>query len=410
MAQIEKRGDRYKITVYLGRDMEGHRRYERTTYIPEATTPAEIAKEVRRYAAEFEEMAKNGGIKDGDKITVYDFAQRIWIPWMDFQRNKRLTRMSYENILKLHVYPVIGNMKLSSVSSLHIQSIVDQMHKKGLSISNMKNTVIAASSIFSCAMKKHVINDNPCDASRIDYPEVIKQKEKLHYFNVDQAQRFLDALGEGIDISYPEIIRKNGRIIPARVEHRTYDPQYQLYFYLAIFGGFRRGELLPLKWSDIDYKEQTITIQRAVRKINGELIIKPPKTAAGIRTIALPAVCFEKLKALQASRKVMSPNGWIFVQKDGAAMLTVDTPGHFFRRFLRDYNKAHPDNPLPLIRLHDLRHTQATLLLAYGVDIHTVCKRMGHSRASVTLDIYGHAMQELDRSASDTLEKIFKES
>lgn len=406
MAQIEKRGDTYKITVYLGKDMDGKRKYERTTYKPEATTPAEIEKEVRIYADRFEELAKNGGILAGEKMTVLEFAEKIWTPWMDFQRDKRPTRLVYEDILRLHVYPDIGTMKLSKVTSLHIQGIVDKMHRKGLSISAMKNAVAAASSIFTCALKKHVISDNPCDSRRIDYPER-KKDDALHYFTVEQAQRFLDALGEPLRIEHPEVIRNNGRRIPARTEIKEFSQQYQVYFYLAIFGGFRRGELVPLKWSDVDYKKRTITISRAARRIRKEVLIKTPKTEAGYRTIVLPQVCFDKLRSLQASRKIVSPDGWVFVQADGASMMDIETPGHFFAKFLATYNLAHPDAPLPVIRLHDLRHTQATLLLAYGVDIETVRKRMGHSRASVTLDIYGHAMEELDRSAADTLERIF---
>jgi len=405
MAQIEKRGDRYKITVYLGKDMDGKRKFERTTYRPEGRTAAEIEKEVRRFADQFEDLAKHGGVPDGEKMTVLKFAETVWTPWMDYQRDKHMTRLAYEYVLKLYVYPEIGTMKLSAVTPLHIQAIVDKIHAKGLSSSAMRNAVAAASSIFACAMKKHMLDDNPCDRRRIDYPEIHDQ-EKLMFFTVDQVQRFLDSLGKPLEIHHPETTRKNGRVIPAWTESREANPQWQVYFYLAVFGGFRRGELVALKWFDVDYKSQTITIQRAARRVQGELAIKLPKTRSGQRTIVLPPVCFDLLRSLQASRKVVSPEGWVFVQQDGLTMMGIGSPGHFFHKYLRAYNQAHPDDPLPLIRLHDLRHTQATLLLAYGVDIETVRKRMGHSRASVTLDIYGHAMEEMDRSASNVLGKI----
>lgn len=406
MAQIEKRGDRYKITVYLGKDIDGKRKYKRTTFRPEGKTAAEVEKEVRRFADQFEDLAKKGGIPDGDRMTVIQFAEKVWTPWMDYQRDKHMTRLAYGYILQLYVYPEIGTMRLADVTPLHIQAIVDKIHEKGLSGSAMKNAVAAASSIFSCALKKHMLNDNPCDRRRIDYPESAESDEKLRFFTAEQVQRFLDALGKPLVIDHPETVRKNGRIIPAWTETREINPQWQVFFYLAVFGGFRRGELVSLKWSDIDYKAQTVTIRRAARCVQGELAIKSPKTRSGQRTIVLPAVCFELLKALQASRKVMSPDGWIFVQQDGVTMMGLGSPGHFFKRFLHAYNLAHPEAKLPLIRLHDLRHTQATLLLAYGVDIETVRKRMGHSRASVTLDIYGHAMEEMDRSASNVLGQI----
>ena len=409
MAQIEKRGDRYKITVYLGKDMDGKRKYKRTTYRPEATTPAEIDKEVRFYADQYEKLARNGGLPDGDKMTVLRFAEEVWKPWMDYQRDRELTRISYEELLKTYVYPEIGAMKLSDVTPLHIQAIVDRIHKKELSVSAMKNAVTAASSVFSCALKKHMILDNPCDSRRIDYPEKKEAGEKLQYFTADQATAFLSSLGEPMEIRHEETVRKNGRHIPAWTEQREVNPQWRVYFYLSIFGGFRRGEVVALKWSDLDFKARTVTIQRAARKMQGKVIIKQPKTKSGIRTIVLPDVCFELLGELMASRQILSPDGWVFVRRDGISMIWPDSPGHFFKKYILTYNQIHPDAPLPLIRLHDLRHTQATLLLAYGVDIETVRKRMGHSRASVTLDVYGHALEEMDRSAADVLGRILSQ-
>ena len=300
-------------------------------------------------------------------------------------------------------------MPISSVTSLHIQQIIDEMHKKGLSLSAMKNAVIAASSIFTCALRKHVISDNPCEASRLDYPRKKKTDQRLHYFTVEQANRFLDALEHGVTIHTGGMIRKNGRPIPEKDELKTFDPQYLSYFTLALLGGFRRGELVALKWSDVNYRERVITIRRAARRLGSEILIKGPKTDAGYRTIVLPQICFDRLRRLQASRQVFSPDGWIFVQRDGITMMDPDTPGHFFSRTLKLYNETHPDNPLPVIRLHDLRHTAVTLLLSNGVDIYTAMERVGHSKPTTTMNIYGHVMKEYDRKASDLLEKLFKE-
>lgn len=90
--------------------------------------------------------------------------------------------------------------------------------------------------------------------------------------------------------------------------------------------------------------------------------------------------------------------------------MSVDTPTHKFREILDLYNSQvakTESEKLPIIRIHDLRHTSATLLLANGTDIETVSKRLGHSKASITLDVYGHAMKEMDRKAADTLEQLF---
>jgi len=101
-------------------------------------------------------------------------------------------------------------------------------------------------------------------------------------------------------------------------------------------------------------------------------------------------------------------DNYIFIQEDGQRM-DVDTPSHKFQKLIKLYNLTHEDK-LPRIRLHDLRHTSATLLLASGTDIETVSHRLGHSKASITLDVYGHALKSMDKTASDTLETMFRKT
>jgi integrase len=98
---------------------------------------------------------------------------------------------------------------------------------------------------------------------------------------------------------------------------------------------------------------------------------------------------------------------FIFIQMETGMPMDVGTPTHKFKEILKMYNETHgSENQLPEITLHELRHTSATLLLANGTDIETVSHRLGHSKASTTLDIYGHAMKKMDSKASDTLESI----
>ena len=97
-----------------------------------------------------------------------------------------------------------------------------------------------------------------------------------------------------------------------------------------------------------------------------------------------------------------------FVVSDHGQRLYPTSPTTAFRKHLEAYNEAHPGKPLPVITLHDLRHTSATALLESGVGIETVSKRLGHSRASVTLDVYGHSYEHVDRTAAETLDKIIR--
>lgn len=270
-----------------------------------------------------------------------------------------------------------------------------------------------------------VIKSNPCD--RIELPKT-KPNKDLHYFTLDEAKRFLDALSNTYTIHYKEHVRtspKTGEPYKVReYDARNYIPiQYQSYFSLAIYGGFRRGELIALTWEDIDFDEQTVSITKSVANTKEGQIVKSTKTVAGERKIKLPKQCFDTLaiwKKEQKSIALTLGSYWkgyrgknfaknpIFIMDDGERM-HLNTPTHKFREILEMYNAQceKEEDKLPVIRLHDLRHTSATLLLSENVDIETVSHRLGHSKASVTLDVYGHWMKETDEKASNTLESLF---
>ena len=174
--------------------------------------------------------------------------------------------------------------------------------------------------------------------------------------------------------------------------------------------------------------------------------MKEPKTSAGIRDLVIPSDCIALLKLWKKEQRALCMKlgtAWkghrdglredgtqdsfedntVFIQLDNGLPLHLSTPGHKFAEIIALYNSAIEKEAeqleskaekqkklaekLPKIRLHDLRHTGATLLLGQNTDIETVSRRLGHSKASVTLDIYGHALPENDRQASDALEAMF---
>lgn len=269
-----------------------------------------------------------------------------------------------------------------------------------------------------------IIHENPCN--RIRLPKN-KADTDLHYFTLNQAERFLNSLSEEFTIEHPEVVRKNGRKIPAYTETVTTPFQYVPFFQLAIYGGFRRSEILALTWNDIDFKNRTVSITKAITKTKEGQYTKETKTVAGNREIMLPTQCFEVLKEWKLKQMELSfsmgkswkgktgknfDDNFIFIQLENGLRMDVDTPTHRFKKAIENYNATckKEEDKLPLIHLHDLRHTSATLLLANKVDIETVSHRLGHSKPSITLDVYGHWMKETDRTASDTLENLFKNS
>lgn len=420
MAEISFRKGIYKIRVYVGKDVNGKKITESTTFTPTKTTPKAIEKEVQEFASKFEKQVKEGKLLSGEKLSLADVVEE----WKQDQSFKDLTKAvqeSYLGILERTILPNIGHLKIAKIAPLHVQKIYNTMEAEGKAPTTIKRTNAVLNSVMKYAYRMGIIHENPCN--RIRLPK-IKADTDLHYFTLDQAERFLDSLTRDFTIEHPEVIRKNGRKIPAYTETVTTPFQYVPFFTLAIYGGFRRSEILALTWKDIDFKNRTVSITKAVTKTKEGQFIKETKTVAGNREIMLPSQCFELLKEWKLKQMELAlsmgdswkgetgkdfDKNFIFIQLEDGSRMDIDTPTHRFKKAIENYNSActKEEDKLPLIHLHDLRHTQATLLLANGVDVETVSHRLGHSKPSITLDVYGHWMKETDKTASDTLENLF---
>ena len=184
--------------------------------------------------------------------------------------------------------------------------------------------------------------------------------------------------------------------------------KYETYFKLVLATGLRRGEACGLKWSDINWRKRTIHVQRGVVKLSHqESITKDPKTSSGDRMVYLSKEMCQLLKAwrkecewdrAQTANETVDDNDYLFRQPNGKPM----NPCTFTYRF-KLILKA---NSLPLdLNVHSLRHTNASLLIAQGVDVRTVASLLGHAQASTTLDIYAHAFDKNKRKAQEKLGK-----
>ena len=184
--------------------------------------------------------------------------------------------------------------------------------------------------------------------------------------------------------------------------------KYETYFKLVLATGLRRGEACGLKWSDINWHKRTIHVQRGVVKLSHqESITKDPKTTSGDRMVYLSKEMCQLLKAWrkecewdrkQTADETVSEDDYLFRQPNGKPM----NPSTFTFRF----KKILKQNGLPSeLNLHSLRHTNASLLIAQGVDVRTVASLLGHAQASTTLDIYAHAFDKNKRKAQEKLGK-----
>jgi len=175
---------------------------------------------------------------------------------------------------------------------------------------------------------------------------------------------------------------------------------------VAIGTGLRRGELLGLRWTDVDLEEARIHVRRSVETIDGVIRTKPPKTARSARTLTVPAFVVDVLRrawTTQAQRRLnlgfgRSDDGWVFTRADESQW----EPGTFSLHFAR-LVKAHK---ITHVRFHDLRHTFGTLALASGVDLKTVSAALGHSTIGMTANTYLHAVESLQRDAAARIDTM----
>lgn len=426
MASIKaKPNGTYLITVSLGRDRNQKQLFERITFKPTKTTPKAIEKEVQQFANDFEKKVKEGEFFSGEKITFKDFME-VWEKNWAVDHLTQSVREGYVDILERRVLPVIGSLKISKISASHIQNIYLKMRDEGKAPKTIRRTHTAINSVFRYAYKMGVVQENVCN--RCEMPK-LKTDTDLHYYTVEQAKKLLSLLTQDYTTTHKahtRTLKKTGEsyIVPEYIETHHIPTQWKSYFTLAIYGGFRRGEMVALTWEDIDFEKETISINKAVAKTKTGQIIKETKTVAGNREIKMPSSCFSLLKEWKLEQMGLSMSlgekwtgyrgksfdkNWVYIQLDSGARMDVDTPSHKFKSILNLYNSncENEEDKLPIIRLHDLRHTSATLLLSQNVDIETVSHRMGHSKASITLDVYGHWLKETDEKASNVLNQMF---
>lgn len=283
------------------------------------------------------------------------------------------TSDQYKQIVKQHIIPDLGMIKLKDLNPRQIQALYSKKMLGGTSA----RTVILIHAVLrralNHALKLGMIGRNP--ALAVIRPK-FKRKE-MKTLSDSQVRTFL---------SYAE------------------QDRFEVLFWLAVTTGLRQGELLGLKWSDVDWANRRFRIQRQLQRLRAGLVFSEPKSAAGRRVIALGVVTIEKLrkhqrlqaKEIQFAGKFWKENDMIFPSSKGTPM----DPSNLYHNFKRLLKEA----GLPDVRFHDLRHTAATLMLQQGTHPKVVQERLGHSDISMTLNTYSHVLPVMQDEAAEKLD------
>ncbi|WP_078392094.1 tyrosine-type recombinase/integrase [Shouchella patagoniensis] len=389
MANIQQRGkNSYFFTVYFKNSITGkNERKTRTYKVEEEMSPRKLEKHVLNEYQKFEEQVKSGEYVSVSKITFEQFSN-LWVAnYLD-----TLEGSTYENHLsklKNHILPKISDKQIQSIKSIEIINLLKDLKRIDkpdipLSIRTKQDVYLTLKSIFKFAYQWEVIKSNPMTA--VDKPQ---QKNGIRK-----------------TVNYYEEDEVNNLFLLADKE----SPHWRIFIILLLTTGLRRGEALGLEWSDIDLKEGIMNIDKSITLgRSGKAVVKATKSESSDRLISLPKYVVKELesyKKVWAQYKnnddwVEEEREWLFCNSNGKHFYPT-TPTTFWMRFTKRANVRH-------IRLHDLRHTSATLLIAQGIHAKIISERLGHKKISTTMDIYGHALRSADRAAADSFDKFFAE-
>ena len=426
MAGIVERNVSYRITVYNGFDENGKRKRVTTTFTPEpGLTPRKKQKAAEDFARKFEEKVLSGESVAADKTTLQEFVNR-WLEEYAPQNLQPGTIEDYKDELESKVLPVLGQKKLSEIKPVILNSMFVAMAKDGArrdgraggySKNTIKKTQDVLSSVLRVATDWEILEKNPMDKVRLTGED---PGDRIEFFTPEEATAFLNYIEKPYTLKTKGHIRidDTGReytVGEYETKHELPE-QTKVLFNLAIYGGLRKGELLALEWSDVDFINNTVSITKSTAVVGGEQVIKEPKTKNSKRVVAIPSWLIQRIRAMKVERTkyriyvgdYWQGAEWLFIQDNGKQM-SYYTPYTAFRDTINRYNKdKKPNQKLPLISFHGLRHTSATLLIAGKQDAKTVAARLGHAQTSTTMNIYVHALKEADKTASDAIEIVLK--
>ncbi|MBE3563329.1 MAG: site-specific integrase [Hydrogenibacillus schlegelii] len=373
MAWIQDHGDRkYRIVVSAG-GRDARKRKSRVVIVPKHIHKNRIREYLQQIAAEMEAElqaeleTERRGIPPAERTTVRLWAEKYW-PVIAGQTLQPSTIAAYKDYLYSYILPVIGDTPLSDVSPFKLAEIVTTL-RQAASENTARYAGEVIRSLFRSAFDAGVIDDDPSRVIKTARP---RKDATEAAWTLEEVKAALRAVAEE----------------PLR---------WRVFFYLALFGGLRRGEAIAMRWDDIRWTEGYIIVRRAKTPQGA---IKLPKSNKE-RAVSMPPLFFEVAGEWRAKQK--PPCEWIINTERGPCRaISTKKANDWWADFLARTG-------LRRIRIHDLRHTSATILLEQGVPIRLIQDRLGHADISTTAAIYAHVSAELRERAAETWKKLLED-
>jgi len=366
---IRERGKgTWALIVDLGRDSAGKRKQKWHSF---KGNKRDAQNELARLITEL----NSGTYVEPSKLSLAGYLDQ----WLDVVKPKLAARTHhrYCELMRLHVSKRIGATKLPKLRPLHIEKLYAGLRtehdgKDGLSPTTILQVHRVLRNALKQAVRWNMLARNPCDM--VDPPSAAKHE--MRALEAVEVGQLLDA-ARGGPMHTPVLI--------------------------AISTGLRRGELLAIKWGDID--DDKLRVQRALEQVGKVVTFKPPKTKRSERTMTLPVAAREALsrhRAQQAAHRLILGEGYkdqdlVFASVDGSPW-APDSFSGYWRRLIKR-------SKVPHVRLHDLRHTHASQLLKADVHVKVVSERLGHATIALTLDTYSHLLEGMEATAAAAMDE-----
>jgi integrase len=305
------------------------------------------------------------------KMLFGDFIRDEWLPGVKVSR-RPTTFETYSYICRVHIIPRLGGWEVAALTPGAIDAMYATLLASGLSAKTVKNVHGVVHKILTVARKRGVVGRNVAD----DATPPSAEPHEMEFWTPDEMRAFLQATSED-------------RMAAA--------------WRLALATGFRRGELLGLRWTDLDLDAGKVSVRQARVRAGNAVVTGPPKTERSRRTIGLDAGTILALRSWRkrqveerlAGGQHWTDSGYVFTMPDGRPVAP--------NRFSIWYRAAVRRAGLRPIPLHSLRHTYVTVARASGTPLHNISRRVGHANDSITANIYAHVIPQEDDAAAETI-------
>jgi integrase len=332
-------------------------------------------KDAEKFRTKWLREIDTGVFVEPSVLTVNSYLDQ-WLTAAVRPRVSERTADGYAGLLKRYIREPLGEKKLENLQPLDIQKVYAEMQSRGLSARIVRHTHAALHNALKQAVKWNLLQRNPAEI--VELPKVPHKERRV--LTDKEAVTFL---------------------------HTTNEMPHGLIFEFALLSGMRPEEYLALQWADLNFDKGTAQVKRALVRHGGKWSFQETKTARSRRIVSLPQPLFTKLKAhkrRQSEQRLKAGLFWqnfdlVFSSENGTPHSVPNLTYRYFRPILEKAG-------LPQIRLYDLRHSHATLLLLADENPKIVAERLGHSTVVLTLDTYSHILPSMQQQTTAKLTKM----